>query len=91
MESIHEFLEADYSEAASAWFTEFAEAIYSLEQYPGRGAVAPENKKLRQLFFGKKPNIYRIIYKVDERNRIVRVVHLRHGARGLLAFDDVEG
>jgi toxin ParE1/3/4 len=46
-----------------------------------RGAVTPENKKPRQLLFGKKPDTYRIIYALNKRNHVVSVLHIRHGAR----------
>jgi len=39
MELIYEFVQADSSERAFAWFNDLSEAIYSLERYPGRGAV----------------------------------------------------
>lgn len=84
MEAIYEFIKADESESASAWFHELADAIYSLERFPERGAPVPESRKLRQLLFGKKPNIYRIIFAVDKRNRIANVLHIRHGARNAL-------
>ncbi len=44
----------------------------------------PESKKLRQLLFGKTPNIYRIIFAIDKRNHAVNVLHIRHGARAAL-------
>ncbi|MFI5096914.1 MAG: type II toxin-antitoxin system RelE/ParE family toxin [Candidatus Acidiferrales bacterium] len=81
MEAIYEFIKADESEGASAWFHELADAIYSLERFPERGTPVPESRKLRQLLFGKKPNIYRIIFAVDKRNRSANVLHIRHGAR----------
>jgi plasmid stabilization system protein ParE len=81
LEAIYEFIEAATSERAFAWFNDLSEAIYSLERLAERGGVAPENKKLRQLLFGKNPNIYRIIYRVDKRTRNVSVLHIRHGAR----------
>jgi toxin ParE1/3/4 len=64
-----------------------AEAIYSLERFPDRGPAVPESKKLRHLLFGKKPHVYRIIYAVDKRNRIVNVLHIRHGARDAFSAD----
>jgi plasmid stabilization system protein ParE len=82
LETIYEFIEADSSESAFAWFNGLAEAIYSLEQFPGRGAVTPEDKKLRHLLFGKNPNTYRIIYALDKRKNAVNILHIRHGARG---------
>ena len=85
MEAIYELIEADASERAFAWFNGLAEAIYSLERFPERGAVVPESKKLRHLLFGRKPSTYRIMYAVDKRNRVVNVLHIRHGARAALS------
>jgi plasmid stabilization system protein ParE len=87
MEAIFEFIEADASERAFAWFNDLAEAIYSLERFPERGAVVPESKKLRHLFFGRKPSTYRIFCAVDKRNRVVNVLHIRHGARAALSAE----
>lgn len=87
MELINEFVQADSSERAFAWFNDLAEAIYSLERYPGRGAVTPESKKLRHLLFGKKPTTYRIIYTVDKRHAAVSILHIRHGARAPLSSE----
>lgn len=81
MEAIYEFIEAGSSERACAWFNSLAEAIHSLERFPGRGAVIPEDRKLRHLLFGKKPNTYRIIYTLDKRKNAVNILHIRHGAR----------
>ena len=84
MEAIYEFIEADAAENAFAWFRELSEAVYRLERFPERGTPVPENKKLRQLFFGKRPSTYRIIFAVDKRNRAVNILHIRHGARAAL-------
>jgi mRNA-degrading endonuclease RelE of RelBE toxin-antitoxin system len=40
---------------------------------------------LRQLRFGKKRNVYRIIYSIDEQRQIVTVLHVRHSAQGAFA------
>jgi toxin ParE1/3/4 len=87
MELVYEFVQADSSEKAFAWFNDLAEAIYSLERYPDRGAVTPESKKLRYLLFGKKPTTYRIIYTVDKRHAAVSILHIRHGARAPLSSE----
>jgi plasmid stabilization system protein ParE len=84
MEFIYELVQADASERAFAWFNDLAEAIYSLERYPERGAVTPESRKLRHLLFGKKPTTYRVIYTVDKRHADVSILHIRHGARAPL-------
>ena len=85
LEAIFEFIKADSSERAFQWFNDLAEAIYSLERLPERGAVTQEDKKLRQLLFGKKPNTYRIIYALDKRKNTAVVLHIRHSARATLS------
>lgn len=81
LESIYNYVEADTSQKAFAWFNRLAKTIYSLERFPNRGPAIPESKKLRHLLFGKKPHTYRIIYALDRRNHVVNVLHIRHGAR----------
>ncbi|MGO4882105.1 MAG: type II toxin-antitoxin system RelE/ParE family toxin [Bryobacteraceae bacterium] len=72
------------SPAAARWYNGLEEAVSSLGSFPHRCPVAPEGKKsgrrLRHLLYGKKPHIYRVIYEVDERRKIVTVLTIRHGA-----------
>jgi len=84
LEAIYEFIGADSSESAYALFNALAETIYSLERFPERGTVIPENKKLRHLLFGGKSSTYRIIYALDKRKNAVNILHIRHGARAAL-------
>ena len=81
MELIYEFIEADTSDEAFAWFNRFAQTIYSLEPFPERGMAVPANKELRQVFFGRKTGPYRIIYATDKRRGVVSVLHIRHSSR----------
>jgi toxin ParE1/3/4 len=81
MEAIYAFIHADISAKAFVWFNKLTNAVYSLEQFPERGAATTENQNLRHLLFGKKPDTYRIIYAIDENNHAVNVLHIRHGAR----------
>ena len=85
MEAIYEFIDAEASQSAFAWFNDLAREIYSLERFPERGAIIRESKKLRHLLFGKKPSTYRIIYTVDKRND---VLHIRHGTRAALSIKE---
>jgi len=41
----------------------------------------PEDRDLRQLLYGNKPHIYRVIYRILENQKHVDVLHIRHGAR----------
>ena len=74
-------IHAEDSVQALAWFNGLEAMVYSLEEHPDRGAITPENKKLRHLLYGNKPHIYRVIYRVETRSKKVKVVHIRHGAR----------
>ena len=79
---IYAYINAENSYQAHAWFNGLEMAIASLEQHPARGSPTRENHRLRQLLYGKRPHdVYRVIYAIDQRRRVVSVVHIRHGAR----------
>jgi toxin ParE1/3/4 len=67
--------------AASRWFNGLEAKVASLAHHPGRGQPEPEDARLRQLRYGRRPHVYRIIYDMDEGSRVVHVLHIRHGAR----------
>ena len=88
LEGIYEFVGADSSDKALAWFKGLVEAIDSLEEFPERGRIYSEDRRFRYLTLGKKSNTYRVFYTVDKRNRAVSVVHIRHGARAANSKDE---
>ena len=67
------------------WFEELIDSLYSLDRLPLRCPLARESeaarREIRCLLFGKRRNIYRILYEVDESSKTVWVLHIRHGAR----------
>lgn len=81
LDQIYAHIGAADSRAALRWYRGLKEAILSLEEQPARCAVVPENPKFRHLLYGEKPDIYRVIYRVSERQQRVEVIHIRHGAR----------
>lgn len=87
LEAIFEYIQATTSPAAQAWFAKLAEAIASLSTLPLRNPAPPEDPALRQLHFGSKPHIYRIIYTVDTTAQTVTILHVRHGARNAFTTD----
>jgi plasmid stabilization system protein ParE len=91
LELIYEYVQADQSDKASAWFNGLEKAIYSLERFPYRGAATGERRNLRHLLYGRKPHIYRILYIVDERRNAVNILHIRHGARTRLTGNHETG
>ncbi len=36
--------------------------------------------RFRHLLFGKKPHMYRVIFRIVLRTKTVHVIHIRHGA-----------
>ena len=73
--------DADHSQAAREWYFGMKDAIYTLEQNPERCPVTFENAKFRQLLYGNKPHVYRIIYRISGKKQVIEVLHIRHGAR----------
>ena len=69
------------SDAAQKWYIGLKKQILSLEQYPNRCPVTPEKKTVRHLLYGRKHGVYRVIYRVIEKRKVVEVLHIRHGAR----------
>ncbi|MEP6540525.1 MAG: type II toxin-antitoxin system RelE/ParE family toxin [Bryobacteraceae bacterium] len=82
-------INAEHSDTAVKWYRGLKEAILSLEEQPHRCPVTLENDKLRHLLCGNKPHIYRVIYRVLERQRQIEVLHIRHGARRSFTESDV--
>jgi len=85
---IYESIHAESSTQAFAWFNALSAAINGLDQHPKRGAVTPESTAHRQVLHGKKPHLYRVIYQVNEGDRSVGIVHIRHGARDAFDMDE---
>lgn len=78
---IFDAISAGHSEAALTWYRGLQKAILSLEERPNRCPETPENTKLRHLLYGRKPHVYRVIYRVVEKRKQVDVLHIRHGGR----------
>jgi toxin ParE1/3/4 len=82
------------SPAAAHWYNGLEQAVYALGSHPNRCPVIPEarkvKRKFRQLLYGSKPHVYRVIYEVDERRQEVRVLTIRHRARKRLEASDLD-
>jgi plasmid stabilization system protein ParE len=87
--SLFQHINAGESDAALKWYRGLKEAVLSLEEHPDRCPVTPEKKQLRHLLYGNKPHIYRVIYRVLEKQKQVEVLHIRHGARQKLKSSDL--
>ena len=87
---VYRAINAENAAHARAWFNGLERAILSLDQHPARGPVIPENDSLRHLLYGRRQHIYGIIYSIDERDRVVTVLHIRHGARDAFIPDSLD-
>lgn len=79
--ALYDEIHAENSPAARRWYTGLEEAILNLENLPYRWPVTHESRRLRHLLYGRKPRIYRVIYRVLEKRKRVDVLHIRYGAR----------
>lgn len=79
--ALYDAIDGEHSDAARRWFSGLQRAVFTLEANPLRSPVTPENKNLRHLLFGRKPHVYRVIYRIVERRGEVQILHIRHGAR----------
>jgi plasmid stabilization system protein ParE len=82
-------INAEYSRSALKWYRGLKRSILSLETNPNRCPVARKKNQLRQLLYGRKPHIYRVIFRVIEKQKQVVVLHIRHAARRKLKPSDV--
>ncbi len=81
LDLLYERIDAENSDAALKWYMDLKENILSLEEHPNRCPLISEKYGLRHLLFGKRPHVYRVIYRVLGRQKQVEVLHIRHGAR----------
>ena len=81
LEHLYDEINAASSDAAWKWYQGLKRQILSLEKFPNRCPLTPERKTVRHLLYGRRPHVYRVIYRVIERRKLVEVLHIRHGAR----------
>lgn len=82
--AIYDWLLAEQAgDAGARWFVALRSAITSLGRLPSRCPLAPENQdspgELRQLLYGRRPHVYRILFTIED--DAVHVLHIRHGRR----------
>ncbi|MGA9183771.1 MAG: type II toxin-antitoxin system RelE/ParE family toxin [Candidatus Acidiferrales bacterium] len=86
---LYEQINAQNSHAALKWYRRLKRSILSLESQPNRCPVTCHRSNLRHLLYGRRPHVYRVIYRVIERKKQVEVLHIRHGARQKLKPSDL--
>ena len=78
---LYRAIHAEHSAVALRWYRGSKDSILRLEVQPNRCPVFRKKQKIRNLLYGKKPQVHRVIYRVAEKRKQVDVLHIRHGAR----------
>ncbi|MHB8865985.1 MAG: type II toxin-antitoxin system RelE/ParE family toxin [Pirellulaceae bacterium] len=78
--------------AADTWLNRLQAKIKTLEERPDRCPVITERARLsfdvRELLYGRKPHIFRIIFVIDGSR--VRVLRVRRGQRRQLTSEELD-
>jgi plasmid stabilization system protein ParE len=76
--------------SATRWLAGIYRSILSLEENPLRCALAEDatgdELELRVLHYGRKPNVYRILFSIHE--SVVSIHRVRHAAQDWLTEED---
>jgi toxin ParE1/3/4 len=74
-------IHAEDSPAAAKWHRGLKRTILSLENMPARCTATREYARLKQVLYGRRSNVYRVIFRIFEKEKQVHILHIRHGAR----------
>ncbi len=81
-------------ENSKSWYEGLLESINSLEKFPNRCPIAPESKnvgrEIRQLFYGKTKQGYRIYFEILEQEKVVRIYRIWHSSKDSISKDEFE-
>lgn len=90
LNDLYDHIHAADSEQAKEWYFGLRAAILGLREMPNRCSRTPENKNLRHLLYGRKPYIYRVIFRIGIKKRSVDILHIRYGARRKFRASDLK-
>jgi plasmid stabilization system protein ParE len=94
LEELYRWVVARAPQQGAKWFNGLERVILSLDQHPERCPLAPEgfdrDHPVRVLSYGRRPRVYRIFFTVDHPTKVVRVVHIRRGARERPTVDELK-
>jgi plasmid stabilization system protein ParE len=77
---------------AARWLEHFQDALRRLNTNPQLWPHAREQRKvdveLREMLYGKRPNVYRVVFMID--GDIVRVLRIRRAQRRMLTRKQID-
>jgi toxin ParE1/3/4 len=84
LDNIYARVSAENSAAGAVWYFELEDAVRGLKILPHRCPIIAESKEtkggLRHLLYGSKRGVYRVIYEINESDKLVSVITIRHSA-----------
>jgi plasmid stabilization system protein ParE len=83
------YIAIDSPSAAQRWKAELETQIFSLAVMPARFAVIPESDDLGALYRSAIHYSHRIIFRIDDEERVVYVVRVYHGLRRPITYRDL--
>jgi toxin ParE1/3/4 len=78
---LYDKIDAEHEPAARKWYLGLKTALLTLENHPYRRISLRSGGKLRALFYGRRPHVYSVIYRILEKQKQIEILHIRHGAR----------
>ncbi|MDB5296744.1 MAG: plasmid stabilization system protein [Phycisphaerales bacterium] len=84
----YQYLHDRAPKSARQWLRDVYQAIDALEAMPLKFGVAPEAKYLGEPLRHRIVRSHRIIYRVDESERVVQILYVRHGAQKVVGEPD---
>ncbi|MGC9261825.1 MAG: type II toxin-antitoxin system RelE/ParE family toxin [Phycisphaerae bacterium] len=88
LEEAYRWIAQESPANANVWYNHLLDKMKTLERTPSRCPPAPERKYARENFRHLIVGQYRIIFLVE--SKLVRVLHVRHGARRAIGETDTE-
>src|SRR5215212_4938393 len=85
MEEAYLWIAESAQERAATWLRGLRTAIETLRTHPRRCPLAPESaifaEEIRQLLYGRRRGVYRVLFEVRDDEQTVTILHVIHGAR----------
>lgn len=95
LEALYLWVTSRAPSQGAAWFNGLERAVLALDEHPERCPVAPESvdrdRPVRVMRYGRKPHVYLVFFTVDHDGQIVRILHLRRGARQRPTAEQLRG
>jgi len=81
LEAIYDYIARESAQNAAAMVTRILDALEPLKQFPHRTVVERQSRKLRHPVRSLPVPPYIVYFRVLDDQRVIRVLHVRHGAR----------